>query len=244
MTAGEAIAAFRGLPVKDLDALTGGGRAVILAPHPDDESLGCGGFIAESCRRSQPPVVVVLTDGTGSHPNSAAYPPERLARVREEEAAQAVTELGLGRENLVFLRQPDTAAPTSGPAFDRVAEEIAAICVTAGARVLLAPWRHDPHCDHEAAHLLATEAARHCGVVHVAYPVWGWTLTPDLALTGPAPVGQRLDIALHLAAKRRAIAAHRSQRGEVIEDDPGGFVLPAGLLGVFEQPFETFLTEP
>jgi hypothetical protein len=53
--------------------------------------------------------------------------------------------------------------------------------------------------------------------------------------------GWRLDITASLAAKRAAIAAHRSQHGGVIDDDPSGFVLPAALLAVFERPYEVFL---
>ena len=242
MTAGEARAAMTALPIRDLHALTGGGTAVVLAPHPDDESLGCGGFIAEACRRGQPPVVLVLTDGAGSHPGSRAFPPGRLVPLREAEAREAVSELGLPPERIAFLRQPDTAAPTSGPAFDRAVADIAARC--RGASVLLAPWRHDPHCDHEAAHLMARAVAGQTGLRHLAYPVWGWVLPPEQGLDGPGPAGMRLDIAAHLPAKRRAIAAHRSQYAGIIDDDPGGFQLPSALLTVFDQPYETFLTDP
>ena len=70
-------------PVVGVDAITDG-AALILAPHPDDESLGCGGLIAESCARGQPPLLVVLTDGAGSHPHSCEYPPSRLRDVREQ----------------------------------------------------------------------------------------------------------------------------------------------------------------
>ena len=59
----------------------------------------------------------------------------------------------------------------------------------------------------------------------------------------PLPWGRRLAIGPQLAAKRRAIAAHRSQYGDLIQDDPAGFRLPAGLLARFERPFETFLTQ-
>ena len=244
MTAGEALAAMEALPFCDLDVLTHGGPVVILAPHPDDESLGCGGLIAELCRRGQPPLVLVLTDGAGSHPNSRAYQPERLALLRAQETRDAAAELGLPPGRVAFLNEPDTAAPAAGPAFERVVDDVAARCRADGAATLLAPWRHDPHCDHEAAHLIAARTARLAGIRHVAYPVWGWTLPPDAILTGPAPAGQRLDISAHLPAKRRAIAAHRSQYAGLIDDDPGGFQLPAGLLAIFDRPYETFLTDP
>jgi hypothetical protein len=71
--------------------------------------------------------------------------------------------------------------------------------------------------------------------------VWGWTLPPDAPWKGPPPNGWRLDISAHLPAKRHAIAAHASQYGGIITDDPTGFRLPTELLDAFESPWETFL---
>jgi hypothetical protein len=45
-----------------------------------------------------------------------------------------------------------------------------------------------------------------------------------------------------VVAKRAAIQAHQSQYSDLITDDPEGFRLPAGLLSVFEVPFETFVS--
>ena len=241
MHAAEAHAAMRALPPADLDAIDGGRTALVLAPHPDDESLGCGGQIAEACARGRPPLVLVLTDGAGSHPRSRTYPPARLAAVREAEARAAVAALGLPPGRIDFLRLPDTAAPTSGPGFDAAVRAILGRAARAGCGVLLAPWRHDPHCDHEAAHLMAAEAARRGGLSHLAYPVWGWTLPDDTVLPGDAPAGWRLDVARHLPAKRRAIAAHASQHGGLVTDDPTGFRLPPAFLSMFDQPFETYV---
>jgi hypothetical protein len=53
--------------------------------------------------------------------------------------------------------------------------------------------------------------------------------------------GWRLNIEMHLSAKRRAIAAHGSQYGALVRDDPAGFQLPIALLSIFDQPWETFL---
>ena len=98
---------WRTLPVGSLTEVIGDGTALILAPHPDDESLGCGGLIASCCAAGRPPLVALLTDGSGSHPHSMRYPPERLASVREAEARHAVSILGLCRDRLRFLRQID-----------------------------------------------------------------------------------------------------------------------------------------
>lgn len=97
MLAGEALRAAETWPAApSIDALPAGpGGFLILAPHSDDESIGCGGLIAESVARDRPVRVVVLSDGAASHPNSATFPPPRLAALRMEETRAAVAELGL-----------------------------------------------------------------------------------------------------------------------------------------------------
>jgi LmbE family N-acetylglucosaminyl deacetylase len=237
MTASDVIVAMEHLPGADIDTILGGERALILAPHADDESLGCGGLIAACCKRGQPPVVVILTDGAASHPGSKQYPPARLRQLRKEEARQAVATLGLASENLVFFNYPDTALPTGWS----VSERVAALARVRGCKLILAPWLHDPHCDHESAAILAREAARLARCRLLSYPVWGWLLPPDHPLPVKQVAGYRLPIAAHLQAKQRAIAAHASQYSTLIDDSPEGFRLPPELLSVFERPYEVFL---
>ena len=149
--------------------------------------------------------------------------------------------LGLPADRIRFAGQRDTQAPTSGAEFDGAVQLVCDLCSKWAIRIILAPWRHDPHCDHEAADLLARAVASRLGVSHLSYPVWGWILPAGHPL--PArPSGVRLDIAADLATKQAAILAHKSQYGGLIEDDPGGFTLPRALLLVFERPYETFLT--
>ena len=239
--AADAIAAMQSLPVRPLEPLLAAGPALILAPHPDDESLGCGGLIAAACAAGIPPYVLVLTDGAGSHPRSRAVPPSRMRAVRRAEAQAAVAQLALPPGRIGFLNLPDTASPTSGPAFDAAVTAVATLAIRIGAGSLLATWAHDPHCDHESAHLIARAAAAQAAIRHLAYPVWGWTLPPETPLAAPLPTGFRLDIGRHLPAKRRAIAAHRSQHKGLVTDDPHGFTLAADLLAVFDRPFETYI---
>ena len=136
----------------------------------------------------------------------------------------------------------DTAAPSDGTALHEAAAAILSVVKAIGATSILAPWQHDPHCDHLAAHRMAAVVAADCGIRRLAYPVWGWTLPPETLLPGPAPHGMRLDIAEYMANKQRAIAAHATQYSGMIDDDPGGFQLPEHLLSVFSRPYETFLT--
>ncbi|MBU8545593.1 PIG-L family deacetylase [Roseomonas sp. ROY-5-3] len=230
------------------------GAALVLAPHPDDESLGCGGLLATCVAEKRQTMVVVVSDGAGSHPFSREWPPERMAALRQAEARTAVVMLGLDPAlQLHFLGLPDRAVPERGASFTAALERLVLLAPKPPLTIFTA-WRHDPHCDHAATHVLAAALLRRLGpgVRLLEYPVWGlahahaipgFPLPPAPVLQGP-PRGYRLDVRLQLGAKRRAVAAHRSQLGEVVRDDPGGFVLPQAALDLAFRDEELFLEPP
>ena len=115
----------------------------------------------------------------------------------------------------------------------------------AGAASLFVTWASDPHCDHEAAALMAKAVRRRCpSVVLWAYPVWGWHLPPTKEIVEVTPRGNRIDITEVHAAKRAAIDAHVSQMTELIADDPQGFRFTTETLAPFLSPFEFFIEMP
>ena len=95
--------------------------------------------------------MVILTDGSGSHPGSRLYPPAKLATLREQEVAHAVRVLGLPPERLICLREPDTNAPHVGPRFDAIVRRLSDYVRDLDCSTILAPWRLDAHRDHESA---------------------------------------------------------------------------------------------
>jgi LmbE family N-acetylglucosaminyl deacetylase len=226
--------------------------ALVIAPHPDDESLGCGGLLAACAEAGRPARVVVVSDGAGSHPHSRAYPHDRLVALRQAEARAAVGEFGLDpARDIAFLGLPDTAVPDTGAAFAVAVEAVVAMAGPGFA--IFAPWRHDPHRDHTASFAIAAAVVRALPprTRFFAYPVWGlayahpipgFPLPPAPLLLTP-PRGLRLDVARHLPAKRRAVAAHASQVSGLIQDDPGGFRLPEAALALAFRPFELYLEE-
>lgn len=236
--------AAEALPIGGLDDLTQGRGLVVVAPHPDDESLGCGGLIAQARARGRAVRLVVVSDGCGSHTHSAAYPPTRLRALRESETLDAVAALGLPASGVRFLRLPDAGVPSAGPEAEAAAAAVVEAARSCDAGAVCVTWAHDPHCDHRAAAAIVRLAQPRLGPAKVfAYPVWGWTL-PAGTEVGAPPSGFRLDVTAHLPAKAAAVAAHRSQTTDLIHDDPGGFRLEAAMLARFARPYEIFVAMP
>jgi LmbE family N-acetylglucosaminyl deacetylase len=240
-TAGEAIGLIRGLPRGDLVDILKGRTPIVLAPHPDDEVIGCGGLMAASVRAQIAPVIVFVTDGSGSHPNSHRFPRARLIALRQSEAYAAAKILGIDKQRLHFLRIRDTAAPREGPAFTEAVCAIAQIIATYPNPMILASWACDPHGDHQAVHEMAAQVARTNHIQHLSYPVWGWTLPPEQELGAIEVTGLRFRIDGFRDLKARALAAHRSQTSDLIDDDPEGFRLDAEILRTMLSDDEVFL---
>jgi LmbE family N-acetylglucosaminyl deacetylase len=222
-----------------LDITTVQAPVLVVAPHPDDESIGCGGLIAALRQRQLDVQVVILTDGTGSHANSARYPASRLADLRKGEALEALAILGVAPDAVAFWQLADRFVP------DRDSATFESTVVRAHMRLrllspatLVIPGRTDSHGDHRAAWSIWTAAADRLAVQPriLEYLVW-----PGVETAKGVP--RQLDIASVLSLKRQAIAAHRSQHGLVIDDDPDGFSLPDDLLARAALPWEGFFED-
>ena len=74
----------------DITAATTTRSCLVLAPHPDDETLGAGGLLARLARDGVRCDVIVLTDGEGSHPDSPTHTPARLAATCEDRGVHLI----------------------------------------------------------------------------------------------------------------------------------------------------------
>ncbi|MDN6860934.1 PIG-L family deacetylase, partial [Pseudomonas sp. CAN2814] len=84
--------------IRRSELLPPGRRLVVVAPHPDDEVLACGGLLAsldQGLEQDREGLLISVTDGEGSHPDSPRWTPESLRRARQEESRTALAELGL-----------------------------------------------------------------------------------------------------------------------------------------------------
>jgi LmbE family N-acetylglucosaminyl deacetylase len=161
--------------------------------------------------------------------------------LREEEVKKAVRILGLPPDRLFLLHEPDTEAPQAGPKFDDIVQRLSGYVRALKCSAIMATWDLDPHSDHQTAAAIASEVARATDIRRLSYPIWGWTVSENVLVDETSIRGWRFDVGAYLDAKRSAIAAHASQYGRLITDDPAGFHLPVKLLQTFDSRWETFL---
>lgn len=217
-------------------------KIVVLAPHPDDETLGCGTLLARAFAGAGAHVIC-MTDGSASHPNSLLWPPQRLARQRRAELELALTRLGGTGQDLTWLGLPDTRLHQSDLA--SLAAGLVALIAATGARYVFAPAAEDHHTDHKVTACIAQHMrAYRPDWTFYSYPVWSrWDDRDfDQRIAQHAPV--TLAPAAFAEHKRAALQAHQSQLGEIVPDDPGGFVLPAAFIKTFLTGDELFWRMP
>lgn len=235
------------LPLRPERYVENFGATLVVAPHPDDESLGCGGAIALLARAGIPVRILFVSDGSGSHPGSLRYPPERLRALREDEARCAMHALGVPEHHGRFLRLPDRSVPRIGSAGFARAVEQCRECIWGDAfrpETILLPWRRDPHTDHRGAWELIDAAlcASPSPPRLLEYPIWLWDLGTDDDMPAPGEANAwRLDISSVLECKRQAISAHRSQTTRMIDDSDEGWYLRPDVIARFSRPWEVFL---
>ncbi len=201
-------------------------RALIVAPHPDDETIGCAGLILRLRRRGARVDIVIVTDGGASHRGSAAFPRARLVATRAREARRAAMLLGVSAARLHLLAHPDGGLDTlPRSARTRLARQLARF----RADLVAMPLPDDAHPDHRDT--AAACHRRHGWARRVGYGVW------------PGRGGGRATHALPLKAdlsrKRTALAAHATQLGR-ITDDPTGFTIDAATRRRFLRPQERY----
>ena len=252
------------LPLRSIDTITGPTQinstqtdlrmpvstrtvsTLVVAPHPDDETLGCGGAIALLSAFGYPVHVLVISDGTLSHPRSLKYPASRLRALREMETLEALSTLGVAEMDVTFLRLPDGSIPTlESLQIQEAVERCRMWLEKLLPETIFLPWRHDPHPDHRATGQLIRTALDFLNDSPriIEYPIWDWDPEQQSDFTSESVVGWRLDIQAVLEVKLKAIAAYRSQTTDLIDDDPEGFQLTPEMLANFARSWELYLEE-
>jgi LmbE family N-acetylglucosaminyl deacetylase/SAM-dependent methyltransferase len=223
------VAGLATLPIESISEL------VVIAAHPDDETLGAGGLIARARTRNIPVRVVVTTRGEASHPHSDISRAE-LGQIRSQELRAALEQLSTGVE-VIELDFPDGHTDEHR---DDMAAALAAV-IPAGATIA-SPWRGDGHRDHRIVGELCAAIAHSRNSTLLEYPIWMWHWAAPGDAGVPWDDGRVLALSNQEAhAKAHAQAQYRSQmRG----NDGVRPVLMPEFLEHFLAPREVFfLTE-
>ena len=228
-------------PLRAASTLRAWGDTLCVAPHPDDEALGCGGTLSLLARGGARVGVAWVSDGGLSHPGSASHPRPRLAALRESEARASLA--ALGAHAAFFQQLPDGALPLPGEAkFGAAVDSARAILAEFAPATLLLPWRRDPHRDHRASWLIWAHAAQKLNLRRLEYLVWAFERAAHSEWPRPDEARVfRVSIESALESKRAAIAAHASQVSDLIDDDPTAFRLSPEVLKHFETPHEIWI---
>ena len=238
-------------------------KLLIVAPHPDDETLGCGGAIALLRFLGCDVRVLVMSDGTLSHPRSQKFPESVLRALRESETLSALKILGVHASAVTFLGLKDGSVPIlNSPLKSNAVAACRNFLAEIAPQTIFLPWRYDPHPDHRASWNLINTALREMSLSPrlIEYPIWDWDEEQQGTGVGggegdresvgkfaeispiyPQIIGWRLDIETVLELKNSAIAAYLSQTTNLIDDDPEGFRLTPQMLLNFTRPWEVYL---
>jgi LmbE family N-acetylglucosaminyl deacetylase len=205
---------------------------LVIAPHPDDETLGCGGLIARLCASGAKVRVVAVTDGEHAYPDDALPDDETEVRgTREREQMAALACLGAGKAEVYRLRLTDSGV---GDAEEKLAALLEPLVEPT--THVIAPWPHDFHPDHEASGRAAKKVARACGAKLTYWFFWTWHRGTVEMLDGLELV--RLSLSEEeQRRKREALACHASQLAHA----EGGAILPEDLREPAYRPFEVYL---
>ncbi len=218
--------------------LSDSSRVVVLAAHPDDESLGAAGLLATAAGRGAQVDLLLATAGEGSHPESLTHPPDRLAAIRVAESRAALA-LVAAEGRTTCLRVSDGRV---ADAENQLVQELVQLIDDGRSTLLLSPWRYDGHPDHEACGRAAAVAARRTGARLLQFPIWFWHWGTPATMPWSRVRQLSLPPAV-VSAKRAAINAHATQLRPLSPASGDEQLLREDFLAHFAGPIETFLEE-
>jgi LmbE family N-acetylglucosaminyl deacetylase len=179
-------------------------NVIVVAPHPDDEAIGCGGAVRVHANEGHRVISVFLTSGEAG---GDGVSPQQLMRTREQEAEVAAGVLGIA--GLEFLRIPDGLV--SGRIND-VAATLMRIIERESPEFIYVPHQGEAHPDHQHALLITRRAIPddpESRPVILTYETWTPLTEHDLTQ----------DISGVMNEKLRAIRCYGSQLSQLPWDD-------------------------
>jgi N-acetylglucosamine malate deacetylase 1 len=173
---------------------------LVLAPHMDDEVIGCGGTLALHLAAGARVSVVFLTDGQRGGPAEGAASPADVVATRKQEAQRALQELGISQVQYLGGEDGNLTAAT-----DTLAASLREVLTSTAPDIVYLPFFLEEHPDHRAASALLAAAVQGAGLAFRCHGYEVWTpLFPNCLVAIDATID----------AKRRALVHYQSQLAE------------------------------
>jgi LmbE family N-acetylglucosaminyl deacetylase len=195
-------------PFIDIDTLIPAQRRiVVVAPHPDDEVLGCGGILAAAAERGNPVALIAVTDGEACYPPSRNCTAQQLAALRRSESMEALRRLGLMPTEIKRLGLPDGEVKKHAQRLTQMLRHL-----LHPADIVLTTWRFDGHGDHEIVGRIAAEVADSIGATLIETPIWAWHAPPEEKARVLCVNARRVALTTRWHVRKKyALAAYASQ---------------------------------
>ncbi len=225
-------------PLLDIDV----DELVVVAAHPDDETLGAAGLIRRVHCGGGGVTVIVATDGEASHPRSRSHTRTDLSSIRRVEVLRAVHTIAPGAR-VHFLGLPDGELRENTRALDAaVSAVLDGIPAAAPRTLVVAPWSGDGHRDHRVTAECVTRSADERGIRHLGYPIWLWHWGR------PEDVPWDAGVALSLtpgerSIKARALRSHVSQTQALSEAPGDEAIVSESMRAHFDRDRELYFSE-
>jgi LmbE family N-acetylglucosaminyl deacetylase len=192
-------------------------KIIVFAPHPDDETLGCGGTIAKKLAEGCEVFIVIMTDGRflllkydgiDSDPT-----PEQVKEIRRGEVLRATKILGVPEENVFFLDFVDGTLVENEKSAE---EKVAIILQKFSPEEVYFPYEKDAHPDHQATNRIIKRAIKKLGLKPKMYQ---YSIAQKFARFGPLLDSflsifkhrVKIDISEFLSLKKEAVKEFKSE---------------------------------
>lgn len=232
--------AFKDHPLAPLDLeLFRSKRVVIVAPHPDDEVLGCGGLMQQLIELNCKILILAVSNGTQSHPNSTKYPPDQLNVLRPQESLAALKCLGVAESTEhVELNLLDGQIHLQTEQLWKSLDQM----VQAN-DILICSYEFDGHPDHEAVGktVQAYATAKQLLCLHVLIWAWHWAKPLDPRIDWHRAKAFSLTQE-QLTKKHQAILQFKTQL-EADESTGNAAVLSPSAINRLLMPYEVYLSD-
>jgi LmbE family N-acetylglucosaminyl deacetylase len=154
-----------------------GKSVLVVAPHQDDEAIGCGGVLCLQTRSGNAAAIVMLQDGADGF-EATGMNRQQMTEMRNEESRQAAKAAGL-TEPPVFLNHASLAESVA-----QAAGQVRAIIAERKVDVVFIPFVLDAHPDHRWANIILAEALKNVSwnVRVLGYEVWGMCIPNVLVI--------------------------------------------------------------